>query len=343
MFARSSDAKKDLLEVLREHGGRLDAARLAFPAAPAPWIDLSTGVNPHPWRGAPRVRDIDSARLPDPLETTKLEAVAAVAFGCPPEHVAAVPGADMALRLLPRLLSAATVAIVMPTYSGHREGWAAVGANVRDISRADISSVTSDVIVVVNPNNPDGSLIAADQLLEIAARQSARGGWLIVDESFIEVAPEYSVAHATHAGLIVLRSFGKFYGLPGHRLGFVIADKSVLSALRTVTGEWPVTVSTLKVAAAAYADTAWQDKMRTRLATDAARLDRLLEKHGFEIVGGASLFRLAAHPAAERMFTGLARAGVLTRPFAYEHAWLRFGLPGPRGWKRLSLALESCV
>ncbi|MCC6914958.1 MAG: threonine-phosphate decarboxylase [Rhodospirillaceae bacterium] len=339
VFARSSEASRDLLKVLRVDGGRLEAARRAFPAAPTPWIDLSTGVNPRAWRASTG----DATRLPDPAATASLEAAAAASFGCRPEQVAAVAGADMALRLLPRLLSAATVAVLSPTYTGHREGWRAAGAAVREVAHADLAFLDADVVVVVNPNNPDGVLLTASQVRSLAARQRARNGWLIVDESFIDVAPDHSVAPAAGEGLIVLRSFGKFYGLPGLRLGFVVAGSEILSALRAVTGEWPVAAGAITSATAAYGDTAWQAASRARLGSDAARLDRLLIKHGFEILGGTPLFRLAAHADAERMFVGLARAGILVRPFADHKSWLRFGIPGPRAWKRLRLALEICV
>lgn len=326
----------------RRHGGRLEAARRIFPAAPAPWIDLSTGINPYPWRGRSPRRD-EAARLPDPAETARLESAAAVAFACAPAKVAAVPGADIGLRLLPRLLSARTVAIAAPAYDGHREAWAAAGARVRDIGRDQVTDAGADVLVVINPNNPDGAVVDPGTLLDVAARQRARDGWLIVDESFIETAPGYSVAGTAGPGLIVLRSFGKFYGLPGHRLGFVVADEPVISSVRAVTGDWPVTAGAIAAGTAAYADAGWKKRTYTRLVEDAARLDRLLQDHGFDIVGGTPLFRLAAHPAAERIFLALARAGILARPFAHDRRWLRFGIPAARAWSRLRTALKDCT
>ena len=344
MFVRSSEAgaAKELLVSARRHGGRLAAARRAFPAAPAPWIDLSTGINPHPWRGVSPRHDGDTARRPDPTETVELERIAATAFGCLPENIAAVPGADIGLRLLPRLIRARDVAIVGPTYDGHREAWTAADTRVLEVSRADLGAVDADVIVVVNPNNPDGAVVGARELMTLAVRQRARKGWLVVDESFIEVTPEHSVAGAAGEGLIVLRSFGKFYGLPGHRLGFVLAGAPTIARVRALTGDWPVTAGAIKVGVAAYADEAWRTHTHVRLSAESTRLRRLLERHGFNIVGGTSLFQLAAHPAADRAFVALAGAGILVRLFDHNPQWLRFGLPTARSWKRLRAALEAC-
>lgn len=322
----------DLEDFLR-HGGRLAAARRAFPDAPTSWLDLSTGINPRPWKGA-RATAAGLTRLPDPDEIRALEAAAAAAFGVSPDYVAAVPGAEAALRALPRLLGARSVAIVAPTYGGHAEAWRLAGAKVRGVAPEDLAAVASEAVVVVNPNNPDG-----------ARREGLEPGdrWLIVDESFVETAPELSVAARAGHRLIVLRSFGKFYGLAGVRLGFVIAEPGLAARVGAQFGDWPVSAEAIAAGTAAYADSAWREAAAARLAKDAARLDGLLAATGFEVIGGTSLFRLASTPDAARRFISLARRGVLTRPFSDQPTWLRFGLPKPKDWPRLQSALEgSC-
>lgn len=319
------------LEGFLRHGGRLAAARRAFPDAPTPWLDLSTGVNPCPWKGARATAD-SLARLPDPEEISALEAAAAAAFGVSADRVAATPGAEAALRALPRLLGARSVAIAAPTYGGHAEAWRLAGARVQCVAPGDLAKVAAEAVVVVNPNNPDG-----------ARRQDLDPGdrWLIVDESFVETAPDLSVA--SHAGgrLIVLRSFGKFYGLAGVRLGFVIAEPGIAARVGAQFGDWPVSAEAIAAGTQAYADGPWRERTATRLARDAARLDDLLRATGFEVIGGTSLFRLAATADAGHRFTALARLGVLTRPFPDQPTWLRFGLPKPKDWPRLQAALEG--
>jgi cobalamin biosynthetic protein CobC len=333
---------------LRQHGGRLAAAAAQFPAAPTPWIDLSTGVNPRPYP-APSATRSARARLPDPAETTDLEGVAATAFGvCCASRTIAVPGSEAALRLLARLLPVKTVAIAGPTYGSHGAAWRSAGAAVKPIACRDLGAADADVVVVVNPNNPDGYRHAPDALAVIGDRQAARGGWLIVDEAFVETAPELSVAAYAglggRAGLIVLRSFGKFYGLAGDRLGFVVADGGVIADLRSVFGDWPVSAQAIAAGRAAYPDAGWRQRTQASLIRKAARLDGLLTHAGFDLIGGTSLFRLAAAEDAPRRFLALAERGILVRPFDVDARWLRFGLPAGRAaWARLQQALEACA
>lgn len=328
------------------HGGGLAQAARAWPDAPGPWLDLSTGINPRPWTGA-RAAEADLAHLPDPGRLAALEVVAARAFGvADPARVAATAGAEAGLRLLPLLLKARGVDVVGPTYGGHAEAWVSAGVPARLIDRDEAAGSSAEVLVAVNPNNPDGGVLTPPALEAIARRRAAEGRWLVVDESFVETRPSLSVAGLASSGLagpglIVLRSFGKFYGLAGLRLGFVIGPPAVIAALRLRQGDWPVSAEALVMGTAAYADEAWRAAALARLEADAARLDAMLVRAGFSIVGGTALFRLAASPDAHRWFQRLGRAGVLTRPFDHSPHWLRFGLPDTAGFSRLERLLEG--
>ena len=312
------------------HGGRLSDARSAWPDAPQPWLDLSTGINPRAWRGAVRH---DRTRLPDPESLAALEATAARAFGVQPDQVAATAGADAALRLLPGLIDAPDTAIVSPTYGGHAQAWA--GRSVREITAEAMATDLASCVVVVNPNNPDGRILKADAL------NLADGRTVIIDESFVDATPQKSLASLAGDRLIVLRSFGKFYGLPGVRLGFVIASPKIAARVRERVGDWPVTAEAIAVGTAAYADAGWADRTRARLVRDAQRLDRLLVQSGFEVTGECPLFRLATTTGANRRFERLAAQGVLVRPFDHTPDSLRFGLPPSGAWTRLATALEA--
>jgi cobalamin biosynthetic protein CobC len=317
------------LSPFHRHGGRIGAAEALFPNAPRPWLDLSTGINPRPYP-APTPRRAAFARLPEPEAIAALEAAAATVFGVAPERVAAAPGTDAALRLLPRLLGARSAAIATRTYGGHREAWSAAGAEVRP------EHAPADAWVIVNPNNPDGGLTPAEALLAAAERR-----WVIVDEAFADSRPAASVAAQAGGRLVVLRSFGKFYGLPGVRLGFVVADPGLAQDVRRAFGDWPVSTEALLAGSAAYADAGWRMRTRVRLVRDSRRLDRLLGRAGLEVVGGTDLFRLARTEDAEGVFLRLARAGVLCRPFD-DPGLLRFGLPDARAaWDRLAAALRK--
>ena len=327
------------------HGGRLSQARAAFPLAPQPWLDLSTGISPWPYP-ARFAGAGDRARLPDPEEIAALEAVAARAFGLPPACVLAVAGAEAGARLLASTLGAKRVGIVEPTYGGHRAAWEAFGAEVVSIRRdsLDEAAAACDAVVLVNPNNPDGALTSPERMIALAEQAAALDGWVIVDEAFGDASRELSVSNAMAQGwtaprLVALRSFGKFYGLPGVRLGFVTAHPEVIAMLRLRLGDWPVSADAIAAGMDAYADEGWPVAARARLAEAAERLDILLLRARFEIVGGTTLFRLAAAENTPDRFRRLAERGVLTRPFAYNPRWLRFGLPAPAHWPRLEAAL----
>jgi cobalamin biosynthetic protein CobC len=316
------------------HGGRLGAARTHNPDAPRPWLDLSTGINPRPYP-VPTLAPEAWSRLPDPESTRALERATAEVFGVDdPARVVAAAGSEALIRLLPRLLPARRIGVAHRTYGGHAEAWRLAGADV--VADADPAM---DLRVVVNPNNPDGRALSPDQVLGLTE------GPLIVDEAFADTDPNLSVAPLAgapgHERLIVLRSFGKFYGLAGARLGFLIAEPALAARVRQALGDWPVSGPAIAVGLAAYADPAWAIQTRQRLAEDAARLDALLRTARFEIIGGTSLFRLARATDAPRRFEVLARAGILTRPFPWDETLIRFGLPGPKpDWLRLADALE---
>ncbi len=258
----------------------------------------------------------------------------------------ATAGIEAGVRLLASVLPTRRIGVVEPTYGGHAGAWRAVGATVIGLPRRDIDVMAKafDALVVVNPNNPDGAVTSPERLLDLADQMARRDGWLIVDEAFVEVAPEASVLPLLAGGwraerLIVLRSFGKFYGLPGLRLGFLAARPDLVARLRLRQGEWPVSADAIAAGLPAYADTAWAKAARDGLAQDSRRLDALLGLAGFDVVGGTSLFRLADAADAQERFMKLANAGVLTRPFAYNPRWLRFGLPAEAHWPRLEAAL----
>jgi cobalamin biosynthesis protein CobC len=314
-----------------------EAAAL-FPNAPLPWIDLSTGINPHAWAG-PRADFAALQRLPDPTETAALEAAAAASFGVDAARVTAIPGAESGLRLLPRLTGAASVGILSPTYGGHAEAWQAAG---RDIHLAATTETLphTEALVIVNPNNPDGRAIPAKTLIGLVTDSRV----LIVDESFGDITPHLSLARAANDRLIVLRSFGKFFGLAGVRLGFIIAGPAIIAQVRAAFGDWPVSAEALAAGTAAYRDLEWAQTTRARLQQDAERLDAMLAKAGLELLGGTTLFRLCATPHAARWFEHLARHGLLVRPFAQQPNWLRFGFPGTEAaWLRLQVALQQGI
>lgn len=308
-----------------EHGGALESARRHYGGAAEQWIDLSTGISPWPWPGASAIAP-DWRRLPEAGALRRLEALAAVHFGADPRHVCAVPGTEIALRLTGRLLEGPARHIA-PGYRTHGEMVAGSRALPRAEPLCDAPG-HDDTLIIANPHNPDGRLLPPER---IGTLLSGRGKdrWLIVDEAFADCHPQASVAGAVRDDrrLIVFRSFGKFFGLAGVRLGFVVAPTAFITALRSLIGAWPLSAAALAIGTAAYADRPWIDAARDRLAAAAAALDQRLRVHGLQPVGACPLFRLVESETAPDLFERLARAAILTRPFADRAHWLRIGLP----------------
>ncbi len=314
----------------------MDAARRLYAEAALPWIDLSTGINPRPYPLG-TIPAAAWAVLPEAEPLAALEALAAAHYGCSAgAEVVAAPGTQAIIQHLPGLLPGRDVRVLGPTYGEFARVYAAAAqpvAALRDLAGADVA-------VVVNPNNPDGRLLEPAALVALAAQVGA----LVVDEAFADTlgAGQSVVPHATGSRMIVLRSFGKFYGLAGLRLGFAVAAPEAAARLRARLGPWAVSGPALLVGARALADETWQAATRSRLAHDAGCLDATLTRAGLALVGGTSLFRLARHARAPSLFHHLARAGILTRPFANEATWLRFGLPGSAAASaRLEAALAA--
>src|ERR1700719_115375 len=169
------------------HGGDLAAARRLFPDAPEPFIDLSTGINPHSYP-IPQLSSDVFARLPEPAALDRLAAVAAKAYGAPsPECVIAAPGTQILLPLVASLVPPGRATVLGPTYAEFRRVAALVGHDVAEVSDSG-GLRDADLAVVVNPNNPDGRVFRKDKLLGLADARR-RGGLLVIDEAFMDVGP----------------------------------------------------------------------------------------------------------------------------------------------------------
>jgi cobalamin biosynthetic protein CobC len=324
------------------HGGDLAQAQALFPDAPTPWIDLSTGINPIPYP-LPALPLSLWQRLPGSADEAALLEAARAAYRVPDGvGIVAAPGTQILIEMLPRLVEARHVAVLGPTYAEHEAAWRKAGADVAMVADAGATGDAS-VIVLVNPNNPDGRTVPAGTLQELAARCRAKGGLLVIDEAFADFTPEASLVPALPPGALVLRSFGKTYGLAGLRLGFAIGEPLLIEGLRMALGPWAVAGPALHVGALALRDSQWLAQAGADRSADAARLDALLARHG-RIVGGTALFRLLATPDAQKLFAHLGRHGLYVRRFQNDATWLRFGLPGDAAaWSRLEAALASFV
>jgi cobalamin biosynthesis protein CobC len=325
------------------HGGELAAAQRLFTDAPKPFIDLSTGINPYSYPLPQLSRDLFT-RLPDPDALATVATIAAQSYSAPsPAHVVPAPGTQILLPLVAALVGPTRAALVAPTYREHARAAALAGHRVTEITSLEAAREAM-LVIVTNPNNPDGRLFDKNELIALSKQLASRGGLLVVDEAFMDVGPpDASLAgEVGRNAIVVLRSFGKFFGLAGVRLGFALAAPHLATRLAAKLGPWAVSGPALVIGARALADSAWTEQARKRLTVAADRLKTILFNAGLEIVGGTALFQLARTPAASDLFHHLGLAGILVRSFPEHPTWLRFGLPGTEAaWARLQIAMAA--
>lgn len=321
---------------MRDHGGNLDWAVAQFGGQAEDWVDLSTGINPfsYPVRNA---SDKAWTDLPTRTSIARLCEAAAVAYRTE-AHIVACAGAQAAIQLVPHLLPVGQAAVLGPTYNEHAAALRASGWRVREAATLDELSGT-DLAIVVNPNNPTGRVFTPNELIDVAGTT----GLLVIDESFVDPDPATSVAphlHPSTTNMLVQRSFGKFFGLAGVRLGFVLTGADLADRMRELAGPWAVSGVAIEVGISALTDLEWQADMRRQLGKCAELLDGLAAQAGWDLNGGTALFRTYATPNAEVAQKDLAQRRIWTRRFPYSDRWLRLGLPGDQeAWDRVEEAL----
>lgn len=311
---------------MRDHGGNIEAAKARFGGAD--WVDLSTGINRVPYPVA--VSDAAFAALPLRGAMAQVLTAARAAYRSD-APIVALAGAQGAIQMMPGVMRPGLARVVGPTYNEHAACLTAQGWRVQTVAGlADLAG--ADLGVVVNPNNPDGRMWSRDQVLDLRGKV----GLLVVDESFADPVPQVSVADMAGPGLMVLRSFGKFYGLAGLRLGFALGEAALITRMADLAGPWPVSGPALEIGARALLDRDWQAATTARLASEALRLDALAVSWGWTLVGGGHLFRTYETGDAVAAQDVLARAQVWSRIFPWSKGWLRLGLPGLTEWDRLN-------
>lgn len=319
---------------MREHGGNLDLAQQRFGGRAEDWIDLSTGINRLPYP----VGEIGAHHwqaLPSRSEIEALHQAARDAYGTG-APIVATGGAQAVIQMLPQLAPRGRARILAPTYNEYAAVLSTAGWEVGEVRALD-ALAGANLAIVVNPNNPDGRRYSPKDLLALLPRV----GHLVIDESFVDAVPELSLAsEAAQPGLLILRSFGKFYGLAGLRLGFAIGNADDISKLAAVSGPWPISGAAIAIGCRALRDDAWAKATSARLARDCVRLDDMAQSQGWRLVGGAPLFRLYETPDARAAQEKLARGQIWSRVFAQNPTWLRLGLPGVDAeWSRLAEVL----
>ncbi|TBR42850.1 aminotransferase class I/II-fold pyridoxal phosphate-dependent enzyme [Marinomonas agarivorans] len=206
------------------------------------------------------------------------------------------------------------------------------------------------VLVLIQPNNPNGHLFTQAQIKQLLDKAAIRNAFVIVDEAFIDSQPQHSLLSCSsvstnHANnhwpesLILLRSIGKFFGLPGARVGFCFANQTVRTQLALAIGPWPISTPATWLVTQALSDQAWQNKARRDLALrrekfanqlqpklEQVRL-KIQEKSGQEDTSSwqqTDFFFTLKSSFSDSLFWYLKERCIHTR---LGKGWIRFALP----------------
>lgn len=341
------------------HGADITQASRRYGVPHSDWLDLSTGINPRAYPFA----EI-SAEAFRQLPYDDLAARNAAKNYCNASMLPVLAAGSQALiQWLPfvhqRLCAGRRVALPQIGYAEHAFRWQWAGYKIiaydpREPAQIDalVQRDDIDVLIVINPHNPLGTWTPPLQLLEWHAALANNNGWLIVDEAFIDVAPQYSGASiANLPGLIVLRSLGKFFGLAGARVGYVFCAEEIAECLHTAIGPWAVSGPALAVAAAALNDRGWQQSMRAQLKTLSVVNAELIARTAWaadkKIYRNALFTTIELQPEyALAIEEQLARRAIRVRRIEVdsEISLLRFGLVDTENkecWTRFGLLLAN--
>ncbi|WP_246091426.1 threonine-phosphate decarboxylase [Swingsia samuiensis] len=314
-----------------------------FPSAPKPFVDLSTGISPYPYPISEKDLVMITA-LPQIGEEIELYKAAANAYKIKDlDRIVGASGTQLLISLLPYVLVQRHVLILGPTYSGHEISWKNAGASVQiveDSTKLQKAIKNQSIVVMCNPNNPDGRILSLQEIEAIAADVTQKGGWLILDEAYADFEDFSGGEILEKFNIIMLRSFGKSYGLPGVRLGFLVSTVSVANRMRLILGDWSVNSVAISVGTRALKDVSWQEEIKKKLKEDILRLSALLQEAQLSIKGKSRLFCLVSHPQAQRFWEFLCKRGIVVRSFEERPQELRFGIPrNEEEWTRLE---EAC-
>ena len=316
------------------HGGNIYYYSEKYGIPPERILDFSASINP---LGAPKaalkaIKDALPmlANYPDPSVGELKEAVSAET-GVGFESILAGNGSTELIYLFPRYFRPKTALVLAPTFSDYSRALALSGCAVRhfglreadgfvpDMARLEKAAAGADLVVLCNPNNPTGTLLERDALSRLAGTLVGAGKQVVIDEAFIEYAPGESLIReaAKRRGLIVLRNFTKFYGMPGLRLGYLCAHPSLVKKLDEAKEPWSVNTLAVKAAVAALSDKGFTRKsLRVFREEQAFMLGALGNIGGVKVFPSSANFFLVrlpenaeAGPLSERM----AEKGILIR------------------------------
>ena len=331
------------------HGGQLQQIAEQYKIPTSDWLDLSTGIAPmsYPIPEIPL-----SAWQQLPQRNPELLTAAKQYYQC--SELVITNGSQAIIKALPALYQQQNphgqdVYLPERGYKEHAHAWRVAGYNLHFYQTflPDISTLAPHcVVVIINPNNPTGHIFDRKVIEQYHHKISQLKGLLVLDEAFIDVMPnEQSYCSAVHnEHCLVLRSFGKFFGLAGIRIGFLVASNVWCKTFTDILGPWQVNGPAQIIAEQALGDNHWKNEQKKILNGLRTRQEKML-KQVFPTtliasVQGCDLFlTVSFHQAdsAKALYHLLCQQGIYCR-LADEQDTLRFGITTTEALARLKSA-----
>jgi threonine-phosphate decarboxylase len=216
-----------------------------------------------------------------------------------PEQILVGNGSTELIYLAARALKPRRGLIVIPAFSEYEHALNLAGAPVAFQPTAEAHNFTlervpaaqaGDLVFVAHPASPSGALLDPGLFLEMAARLDAAGAYLLLDEAFVDFVEQASCK--IHLGrfprLLILRSFTKFFGIPGMRLGYLLAAPEVLARLAAAQEPWSVNTLAQVIGRACLTDKEYRHRTRALIT----------QERQFLVAGLAGLPGLTPFPSA---------------------------------------------
>jgi len=332
------------------HGGQLSKVAKQFGIPEQEWLDLSTGIAPFSY-AIPAI----SEKIWQDLPTISPSLIRAAQQYYQAKFCWPVAGSQQLIEKLPSLWNDKNSAIesgkkqhaYLPKvgYKEHQRAWSLAGYQIHFYQDALPDNIEKNsIVVVINPNNPLTDTFSIQQLTQLKAHCQQQKALLIIDEAFADIFPsEFSfVPHLTNYNennndsandnenesddLIVLRSFGKFFGLAGIRIGFACTTEIWRDIIKESIGPWSINGPALFIAEQALQDTQWQIEQSLRLEKYSKKLQELLKLHlPNASIKANALFITVFLDNAASVYEKLCQQGVYVRLTDEQNA-LRFGV-----------------
>ena len=275
------------------HGGNIYEAARVTGRPLTRIVDFSASINPL-GPSSRALRAVTSAlrllsHYPDP-DSTALRNGLADRHGVIPEQMLIGNGSSEIIQLLPRALSLRSALIIGPAFSEYArsmllEGGHSIAVNakraeqyrvpIEDAIRMIHKKKTKiEAVFVCNPNSPTGQGVSPEDLGKLVEAVSSCGAWTIIDETFVDYCEERSILPRLnrYSRVVILRSFTKFYALPGLRIGYAVSDEKTVARLRAQQPPWSVNTLAQVAALSSMADVSYARRSRRFMAVERGRL-----------------------------------------------------------------------